>query len=61
VRPDWYFVFSLAKELGMTVKQLTGNLSLEELIGWSAFFELKNEREEKEKERVQRSKGVRTR
>lgn len=31
----------------MTVAQLSQTLTQEELIGWAAFFELKNEREEK--------------
>ena len=31
----------------MTVAQLTAHLTREELIGWAAFFELKNEQEEK--------------
>ena len=36
-------MFFLAKELGMTIKQLTENLTREELIGWAGFFELKHE------------------
>ena len=31
----------------MTVAQLSQTLTQEELIGWAAFFELKNEQEEK--------------
>ena len=31
----------------MTVAQLSQTLTQEELLGWAAFFELKNEREEK--------------
>ena len=31
----------------MTVKQLTTTLSQEELFGWAAYFELKQEYEEK--------------
>tara|TARA_R100001463_G_scaffold52198_5_gene102978 strand:- start:2024 stop:2170 length:147 start_codon:yes stop_codon:yes gene_type:complete len=31
----------------MTVVQLSQTLTQEELIGWAAFFELKNEQEEK--------------
>ena len=31
----------------MTVAQLSQTLTQEELIGWAAFFELKNEHEEK--------------
>ena len=45
-------MFFLAKELGMTIKQLTENLTREELIAWAGFFELKHEEEEKYKEQV---------
>ena len=31
----------------MTVAQLSQTLTQEEMIGWAAFFELKNEQEEK--------------
>ena len=47
-------MFFLAKELGMTLRQLTQNLTREELVSWAAFFELKNEEEEKYKEQVQK-------
>ena len=52
-------MFSLAKELGMTVSQLSNNLTMEELVGWSAYFALKNEEDEREKDRVQRSAASR--
>ena len=35
----------------MTVHQLTASLSNEELIGWAAYFEMKQEYEEKAMER----------
>ena len=38
----------------MTIKQLTENLTREELIGWAGFFELKHEEEEKYKDQVQK-------
>ena len=44
----------------MTVVQLSRDLTQEELIGWAAFFELKNEEEEKAKDRVQTSRGAQT-
>ena len=44
---DWFFIYALAKELGMTVAQLCQTMTQEELVGWAAFFELKNEEEEK--------------
>lgn len=31
----------------MTVAQLSQTMTQEELVGWAAFFELKNEHEEK--------------
>jgi hypothetical protein len=37
----------LAKELGLTVTQLSQNVTTEELVGWAAFFELRNEEEQK--------------
>jgi len=40
-------MFFLAKELGMTVRQLTRELTAEELVAWGAFYELKSEEEEK--------------
>jgi len=40
----------LAKELGMTVNRLCNELSAEEMTGWAAYFELKNERDEKQME-----------
>jgi hypothetical protein len=40
-------MFFLAKELGMTVAQLTKHLTQEELVGWAAYFDLYNEQQEK--------------
>ena len=40
-------MFFLAKELGMTVAQLTKHLTQEELVGWAAYFDLYNEQHEK--------------
>ena len=39
--------FGLAKELGMTVQQLHENITVEELIGWSAYFGIINKEQEK--------------
>ena len=52
-------MFSLAKELGMTVSQLTNELTIEEIIGWSAYFSLKAEEEEKDRDKVQRAAATR--
>ena len=54
-------MFFLAKDLGMTLKQLTENLTKEELIAWAGFFELKNEEEEKYKEQVQKKQAMKPR
>jgi hypothetical protein len=53
-------MFFLAKELGMTVAQLSRDLTQEELIGWAAFFELKGDEESKARDRVQTSRGAQT-
>ena len=39
--------FGLAKELGMTVQQLHEDITVEELIGWSAYFSIINKEQEK--------------
>ena len=54
------FIFSLAKDLWMTVRRLSQELTQEELIAWAAYFELKNEEDQKERDRVQRGRGGRT-
>ena len=53
-------MFFLAKELGMTVRQLTSQLTQEELTGWAAFFEWKAEEEEKVMDRAKTGRGART-
>lgn len=53
-------MFFLAKELGMTVRQLASQLTQEELTGWAAFYELKAEEEEKVMDRAKTGKGART-
>jgi hypothetical protein len=40
------------------VAQLSCHLTQEELVGWAAFFELKNEQEDKAKDRVQTSRAA---
>lgn len=42
----------------MTVAQLSVQLTQEELVGWAAFFQLKNEEEEKAMERAKLGRGV---
>tara|TARA_A100001201_G_scaffold108465_1_gene92778 strand:+ start:350 stop:496 length:147 start_codon:yes stop_codon:yes gene_type:complete len=42
----------------MTVAQLSRHLTQEELIGWAAFYELKNEQEEKAKDQAKMRHGA---
>ena len=37
----------------MTVAQLSRHLTQEELVGWAAFYELRNEQEEKAKHQAE--------
>ena len=53
-------MFFLAKELGMTLAQLSKHLTQEELVGWAAFYEMKGEAEERVMDRARMSKGART-
>jgi len=39
--------FGIAKELGMSLAQVR-QMTLEEIIGWSAYFQILNEDQEKE-------------
>jgi hypothetical protein len=52
-------MFSLAKELGMTVSQLSKELTMEEVVGWSGYFALKNEEDARDRDRVQKSGATR--
>ena len=38
----------------MTVRDLCSKLTVEEMIGWAAFYKLRNEEQEKAQDRVQR-------
>ena len=46
--------FGVAKELGMTLSQVRATMTAEELIGWSAYFKVLNEDQEKEMEKIKR-------
>ena len=39
----------------MTIRQLSKELTSEELVGWAAFFEMKKELEDKEMEKAKRA------
>ena len=55
-----HFVYSLAKELGKTVAELSHSLTREEMVRWAAFFALQNEEMERDKEAAQRGAASRT-
>ena len=40
--------FGIAKELGITLSELRATMTAEEIIGWSAYFGILNEDQEKE-------------
>ena len=46
-----FLQFFIAEKLGMTLADLRASMSLEELLGWSAYLSIKSDREEKEMER----------
>ena len=47
--------FGVAKELKKTLVEVRG-MTLEELIGWSAYFQIVNEEQEKEYEKARRTR-----
>ncbi len=48
------FIYSLANELKKSVSELCQTLTLEEMIGWAAFYDLRNEEQKKEQDKTQR-------
>ena len=42
------FIYSLANELKKSVNELRQTLTLEEMIGWAAFYDIRNEEQKKE-------------
>ena len=48
------FIYSLANELKKSVSELCQTLTLEEMIGWAAFYDIKNEEQKKEQDQTQR-------
>jgi len=46
--------FGVAKELGMSLSEVRTTMTFEELIGWSAYFKILNEDQEKEMEKARR-------
>ena len=45
--------FSIAKELGKSLVEIR-QLSLEEILGWSSYFQVLNEDQQKELDRAKR-------
>jgi len=46
--------FGVAKELGMSLTEVRTTMTAEELIGWSAYFQIINEEQEKQMEKARR-------
>ena len=55
------FIYSLAKELGKTVAELSNTLTVEEMIGWAAYAEIEHEQLKKQQEQSQRNSALRGR
>jgi len=46
--------FGVAKELGISLSEVRAKMTAEELIGWSAYFQILNEDQEKAMEKAKR-------
>jgi len=46
--------FGIAKELGLTLSEVRTKMTVEELLGWSAYFQILNEDMEREVEKAKR-------
>jgi hypothetical protein len=46
--------FGVAKELGKTLSEISNSMTAEELLGWSAYFSILNEDQQKEMEKAKR-------
>jgi|TARA_R100001510_G_scaffold18456_1_gene15943 hypothetical protein len=53
------FIYSLANELKKSVSELCKTLTVEEMIGWAAFYELRNEEEKKEMDKIKKQSVMR--
>lgn len=55
-KDNWLLLqFGVAKELGKTLADIR-NMTEEELIGWSAYFQIINEEQEKEYQKIRRTR-----
>lgn len=46
--------FGVAKELGLSLATVRTTMTIEELLGWSAYFQILNEDQAKELEKARR-------
>ena len=46
--------FGVAKELGMSLTEVRTTMTPEELIGWSAYFKVINDEQQKEMDKARR-------
>jgi len=46
--------FGVAKDLGMTLSQVRAAMTPEELLGWSAYFKVINDEQQKEMDKARR-------
>jgi hypothetical protein len=46
--------FGVAKELGMSLSEIRTKMTSEELVGWSAYFQVLNEDLDREMEKAKR-------
>ena len=47
--------FGIAKELGKSLSE-TRQMTVEEILGWSAYFQVLNEEQEKEMQKIKRQR-----
>ena len=54
-KDNWLMLqFGVAKELGMSLSQVRATMTPEELIGWSAYFKVVNDEQQKEMDKARR-------
>jgi hypothetical protein len=46
--------FGVEKELGLSLEQVRTTMTAEELLGWSAYFQILNEDQQKELDKAKR-------
>lgn len=46
--------FGIAKELGLTLTEVRTTMTAEEMLGWSAYFQILNEDQEKQLKEARR-------